>query len=305
MSFCGQRLTRPLFRDAAMSAGKVHTERRCEDGIAVSAIVPTRNSARTLAACLASIARQTNRSVEVIVVDNSSSDATRRIARAHHCALLTTGPERSAQRNHGARYANGGYLLFIDSDMVLEPGVVKECVAAARAGATAVIIPETSFGEGFWAQCKRLERSCYIGDDNIEAARFYTRALFVELGGYDEQLSGPEDWDLHHRARAYGASIARTASVIHHDEGRVQLGKLLAKKFEYGKSLPVYRRKHRRLAGRQLRLLRPALIRNRAALLDEPLTLAGIILMKSLEFSAGAAGALAMLAARRRRPPMT
>ncbi len=275
-------------------------ERRFEILPVVSVVVPTKDSARTLRACLTSLSGQTHESVEAIVVDNSSSDATCEIAAEHDCVVLTAGPERSAQRNHGALHAAGSYLLFVDSDMVLEPHVVEECVAATRSGASAVIIPEVSFGEGFWAQCKRLERSCYVGDDEIEAARFYTRELFARLGGYDEQLSAGEDWDLSQRARAGGAKTVRISPLIHHDEGRVRLTKLLAKKFEYGRSLPDYRRKHRDVAGRQFRLLRPAFLRHRRVLAAEPLTLAGMVMLKTLEFSAGAAGALTTLASRRR-----
>jgi FkbM family methyltransferase len=260
----------------------------------VSIVVPTRNSARTLDACLASILQQSYRNLETIVVDNSSSDATRQIASEHGSLLLTAGPERSTQRNHGARAATGSFLLFVDSDMALQPTVVEDCVAAARSGAEAVIVPEASFGEGFWARCKRLERSCYVGDDEIEAARFFTRDLFFRLGEFDEELRGPEDWDLSRRAASSGASIARVSSMIRHDEGRLQLRPLLSKKFGYGKSVPSYRRKH--AATRQFRLVRPAFVRHRRSLAAEPVTAAGMLLMKTLEFSAGALGALSTLA---------
>jgi FkbM family methyltransferase len=260
-------------------------------------VVPTRNSARTLGSCLASISRQSYEDLEVIVVDNSSSDATQKIALEHGCAVLTAGPERSTQRNLGASRASGAYLLFVDSDMVLEPDVVLECVRAACAGADAVIIPEVSFGKGFWARCKRLERSCYVGDDDIEAARFYSHELFARLGGFDEELRGPEDWDLSQRARDAGATIARVPSLIHHDDGRIALASHLRKKYAYGKSMPAYRRKHRRAAKQQSLLVRPAFIRHRRALAAEPLTTAGIFALKTLEYTAGALGALSALSA--------
>jgi glycosyltransferase involved in cell wall biosynthesis len=268
----------------------------------VSVVVPTKNSARTIGACLASIGHQTHDDVEVVVVDNFSSDGTPEIAREHDCQFLTVGPERSAQRNHGARHASGSFLLFVDSDMVLETTVVEDCVAAASSGATAVIVPEVSFGEGFWARCRRLERTCYLGDDDIEAARFFTRELFFSLGGYDEDLGAGEDWDLSQRARAAGAAIARGTSLIHHDEGRLALTDLAVKKFRYGKSLPEYRRKHRAAAGRQFRPLRSAFLRHGDRLTAEPVLLTGIAVMKSVEFAAGMAGAVSTLAADRLRP---
>ena len=68
----------------------------------VSVVVPTRNAARTLDACLRSIRSQTYGRVELVVVDNHSLDATPEIARRYVDAFETSGPERSAQRNRGA-----------------------------------------------------------------------------------------------------------------------------------------------------------------------------------------------------------
>jgi len=70
--------------------------------------------------------------------------------------VFIKGPERSAQRNFGAAQATGQYVVFIDSDMELAPGVVEACVVkATEANAAGIIIPEESFGIGFWAQCKK------------------------------------------------------------------------------------------------------------------------------------------------------
>jgi glycosyltransferase involved in cell wall biosynthesis len=257
----------------------------------VSVVVPTRNSGRTLEACLSSIRAQTHPDVELVIVDNHSTDATREIAGRLGDRFATIGPERSAQRNHGALLATGSHLLFVDSDMVLDPGVVQECVELAD-GTDAVVIPEESFGEGFWARCKTLERRCYLGDDSIEAARFFSREIFERVGGYDEALVGPEDWDLHERVRAVGARLARTNAIIHHDEGRLRLRELIAKKYHYGPAMAPYAAKHPGLARSQFRLVRPAFIRNRHHLLGDPLTALGVVAMKSAEAAAGVAGLL-------------
>jgi glycosyltransferase involved in cell wall biosynthesis len=261
--------------------------------LTVSVIVPTRNSQRTLAACLRSVRDQTYAPIELIVVDNESSDATQSIARSFTDNVLVAGPERSAQRNIGARSAGGSHLLFVDSDMVLEPGVVAECIDRAAQGAEAVVIPERSFGDGFWARCKALERSCYVDDPSIEAARFFTRATFDAVDGYDEALRGTEDWDLHERVRCTGAAIARTRSYIDHDEGYLRLSALLAKKFRYATTLPEYVARHPERARAQLRLVRPAFIRHGRRLAGEPLVATGMIVMKAAEAGAGAVGMLA------------
>ena len=267
----------------------------------VSVIVPTRNSVRYLGPCLESIRAQTYPHAELIVVDNHSEDGTAELAQRHADVLVILGPERSTQRNEGARRASGAYLLFIDSDMVLQPEVVAQCLEVTKAGSFAgVIIPEESFGEGFWARCKAFERSFYLGDETIEAARFFPRSVFEAVGGFDERMpAGPEDWDLHQRVRARG-EIGRTEAIIRHDEGSPSLRELMAKKYYYGKGIDAYRRRHPEAARRQLRFVRPAFLRGRSRLRRQPALAAGMLFMKGAEFAAGGAG---LLSSRIRRPP--
>ncbi len=260
-------------------------------GSLVSVIVPTRNSARTLEACLESIRSQIHRPIELVVIDNGSTDETFQIASRLADIVESFGPERSAQRNRGARLARGDYVLFIDSDMTLTPEVVTGCLDAVRlSGAPAAIIPELSAGEGFLARCRALERSCYAGDDSIEAARFFTRDVFEASGGFDENLTGPEDWDLSIRV-AGGSHLPRTASYISHDEGRLRLGAVLAKKRYYAASSLHYWRKHGRSTLGQANLVfRPAFLRNWRRLLRHPILTAGFLSLKSMEATAGVWG---------------
>src|SRR5258708_40211689 len=90
----------------------------------VTVVVPTKNSAVTLDACLESIVKQTYRHIELIVVDNKSSDTTKDIAKVYTTSVFDKGPERSAQRNFGAVKGKGEVLVFIDSDMILSPHIV-------------------------------------------------------------------------------------------------------------------------------------------------------------------------------------
>jgi arabinofuranan 3-O-arabinosyltransferase len=256
----------------------------------VSVIVTTRNSARTLEACLRSIREQTWRRVELVVVDNRSEDGTPEIARSYAHTFVEAGPERSRQRNIGAEVTSGSALLFLDSDMCLPPPIVAECAARVRRGARAVIIPEVSDGEGFWAACKALERTCYGGDDSIEAARYIERGLFDELGGFDEDLTGEEDWDLTLRIRQRGERIARTETPLIHDEGHLTLADTMRTKFYYGRTMPRYIRKHGRAVRGQLKLLRPAFFRNWRLLGKNPTLTAGMFAMKTGEVAAGVLG---------------
>jgi glycosyltransferase involved in cell wall biosynthesis len=255
----------------------------------VSVVVPTRNSASTLAACLRSILEQSH-PVELVVVDNFSTDATPEIGRGMATIFEQAGPERSRQRNLGAKRASGSYLLFVDSDMVLPPKVVWECLEQAAHGHRAVIIPEVSRGLGFWAAAKALERACYVGDDSIEAARFFERSLFEELGGFDEALTGQEDWDLTARVRERGVSIGRSGTPLTHDEGALRLWETMRTKFYYGRTMARYVARHRGAARLQLTLLRPAFRRQSELLRAHPLLSAGMLAMKTCEAAAGALG---------------
>lgn len=207
----------------------------------VSVIIPTRNSEEFLGNCLGSIKMQTYKNVEIIVVDNNSTDKTKKIAVKYAKSVFNGGPERSAQRNFGASKSKGDYLLFIDSDMELSKKVVEECVKGVpKLGG--IIIPEKSIGEGFWAECKALERSFYIGVDWIEAARFFSKEVFNKFKGYDETQTGTEDYDLPQRIKEkFGEnSVLRINSFIYHHEGRLSLFDTLKKKFYYAKTASVY-----------------------------------------------------------------
>jgi glycosyltransferase involved in cell wall biosynthesis len=246
------------------------------------------------------VRQQSFASLELVVVDNSSTDATPEIAREFADVVFTKGPERSSQRNFGAAQGSGRFVLMLDSDMVLEPGVVQACVEShERTGAVAVVIPERTVGNGFWASVRALERSCYVGDPDIEAARFFTRSIFEKYAGYDERLSAGEDWDLPARMAAGGELIGRAEGVwVLHDEGSVRLIPHLRKKFYYGQTLGAYARRHPSLSRRQFRIIRPAFVRHRARLVRHPLLAIAMLGLKWAEMAAGAAGALSV--ARRR-----
>lgn len=258
----------------------------------VSVIVPTYNSQANIERCLESIRKQTYPDIEIIVVDNHSLDNTREIAQKYSQVYIK-GPERSSQRNFGASLAKGDFFLFVDSDMELTAEVVDECVREALDKNTdAIIVPELSFGEGFWTKCKALERSCYLKDSLIEAPRFFRRKAFLAVKGYDEDLIAAEDWDLSLRIKKAGFSFSRIKSLIRHNEGRLSLGNTLKKKFIYGKNIKRYLNKHPQESKKQFVIIRPSFLRNYRQLLRHPVLTLGIFIMKICEFGAGGYGML-------------
>lgn len=264
----------------------------------VSIIVPTYNSSPTLTACLQSIADQTYDRIELIVVDNSSKDNTQAIARTFTDHVYTKGPERSAQRNYGVSTAKGDYVVIIDSDMELKPGVIAACVekVTAQPAVGGVVIPEESFGKGFWAQCKRLERSFYVGVSWMEAARFYRKDLYTKLGGYNESLVSGEDWDLSQRVGAV-ATLDRVDEFIMHNEGHLKLARTLKKKYYYAQKFAQYleANKDTEQVGSQTGLLgRYKLYLSKPGkLFRNPVLGLGMLFMKTCEFGFGGFGFVA------------
>jgi len=257
----------------------------------VSVIIPTKNSVQTLETCLRSIKGQTYEKIETIVVDNYSTDDTAKIGERYG-RVLSMGFERSQQRNFGAKKANGEYFLFIDSDMELMPSVVEECVnIALKEGCDAIIIPEISVGEGFWAKCIELEKKSYIGYEPIEAARCFKKDVFWKCGAYNEQLAGGgEDWDLHLKVKKTGYKISRVNALIKHHYGRHGLVYSLRKKYRYAKTIGNYIWQHPDYASKQFSPLRVSFMRDKEAIAADPVHTLGLILMKTFEFFLGAVG---------------
>lgn len=260
----------------------------------VSVIVTTRNNHQTLEACLTSIANQSYKNIELIVVDNNSSDDTKDIARRFTQRVYDKGPERSAQRNFAVSKASGEYVCIIDSDMELSKDVIKSCIeTVAKHSYGAVIIPEESFGEGFWAQCKKLERSFYVGVDWIEAARFFDKKIYVQAGGYNEHMTGGEDWDFTGRIRKI-AEIGRSKAFIYHNEGRIYFGKTMRKIYYYASNSRAYFAEHKdqsALTDKSGPLARYALFLSQPGkLFRNPFYGIGALTLKTGEFAAGGAG---------------
>lgn len=263
----------------------------------VSVIIPTLNSSKILDFCLIAVKEQVYPSLEVIVVDNYSTDNTREIAKSSGAKILQKGSERSMQRNHGARNAKGKYLLFLDSDIGITSKVIDECVREAEGNkADAVVIPEVFVGDSFWAKCRALEKSSYLSrevDHKIEAARFFLTDVFWKMNGYDETIIGIEDWDLSQRVKEAGFKISKISSPMIHNEGKLTLIRSVWKAFYYAKNSSSYFDRARYSTVKHVVLSRFAWFRRWRLLMRDPAHLAGMLVMKSCEFFAAFFGYVA------------
>ncbi|HPD73709.1 MAG TPA: glycosyltransferase [bacterium] len=253
----------------------------------VSVVITTKNSSRTLKKCLESIKKQNYENIELLVVDNNSTDNTKEIAQKYADEVINLGPERSAQRNFGVKKSKGSYVLVHDSDIYFNPNSVKECVEVCeKEGCDAVILAEKSIGEGFWTKVKAFERSFYVGNYYIEAPRFFDKEVFQKLGGYDENLYAGEDWDLMVRLREGGYKIGRIHSLLEHDEGRLSFFGSSKKKKYYSKNFfEVYAKKNPEYFKKQMSFFvrfPPKKILQKASV--HPILFLSMILMKGVEY---------------------
>lgn len=174
----------------------------------ISVVVPACNEEKHLSATLAAIqaaSRRGSRRVELIVVDNASTDSTAAVAVG--CgAKVVHEPIRSVARarNAGAAAATGDLLLFIDADTLVPESLLEHlervmgdrvCVGGA------VDVRHTSKRRAvriylaFW---RLVGVACGMAQG---AAQFCRRDVFLELRGYDESLWMGEDVEIYWRLK--------------------------------------------------------------------------------------------------------
>ncbi len=109
----------------------------------VSVVIPAHNEAGGLGATLRAVLAQSagDTQLEVIVVDDASTDATAQVASSNGATVITLpapGGGPAAARNRGAAAAHGDLLIFLDADCVPRPGWLAALLAAHAAGAVVV-----------------------------------------------------------------------------------------------------------------------------------------------------------------------
>jgi 4,4'-diaponeurosporenoate glycosyltransferase len=107
----------------------------------ISVIIPARNEAHNLPRLFRSLTGQSVRPLEIIVVDDGSTDGTAGVAREHGATVLASRPLPEGWRgktwacHQGAQAATGGLLLFLDADTWLEPDGLTRVLSAYAGGA--------------------------------------------------------------------------------------------------------------------------------------------------------------------------
>ena len=212
----------------------------------LSAVITTKNEAANIENCIRAFDAFRD-DVEIIVVDNGSTDDTKAIAERLGVTVFDCGPERCAQRNFGWRAARSEWVIVLDADMIVPRETIVEILDIANVSSTdapvAYWIGETRTGGGFRVKARNFERSFYDGTC-IDALRLFRKSVLSAVGGYDEKLlAGGEDWELDIRILATGAKCALLKGHLIHNEKRLSFKRMLEKKAYYSRSFAAYRAK--------------------------------------------------------------
>ncbi len=168
----------------------------------VSVIVPAHNEERWIGDCLRSLARQTHPDFEVIVVDDSSTDRTGKIARASGARVLRV--ERAGAggaRNAGAHVATGEVLAFLDADEIFDPDFVERLTApfadpkvrATFPGAVRYVNAHEGLASGWlWVRGRRDGDPPRFTTPH-SVSRAVRRADFERVGGYPQVGYGEDE----------------------------------------------------------------------------------------------------------------
>ena len=181
-----------------------------------SVVVPAHNAAHFIGAALASVLAQTVAAREIIVVDDGSTDATARIARAAGATVVSTGQSLGpgASRNLGVSASTGEVIAFLDADDEWFPEHAEQQL---RALLTPDVVFAGSDAEMFGSQTGLVSSSLQGGasldirdpliaeNPVIQSSVLIERVAFLAAGGYDESLRFSEDYDLWTRVAEQGA----------------------------------------------------------------------------------------------------
>jgi glycosyltransferase involved in cell wall biosynthesis len=205
-------------------------------------IVPTFNNQLTIAACLESVHSQTYDHLEVIVIDNFSTDFTFAIASRHGDKIILHGNERCEQANYGVSIANGEFILRMDADLVLDSSVIEECVETVLSGYDAVEVHNSPDPTISWiARARRFEYDLLRGDPKRISARFVRRDLYLAIGGLDPSLIAGEDYDFQNRLNRYGAKVGFIKAQAISVNEPTSVVRMIRKHFRYGRQSVSFR----------------------------------------------------------------
>lgn len=252
------------------ASGFVSNDESSRDPL-ISVIIPCYNHAAFLPEAIASVIAQSYDNIEIIVVDDGSTDDTASVVADHPSVIYLHQENKglAAARNSGLHLSTGEYLVFLDADDRLLPEALqagRECMEADAACAFAFgrFRRITSDGSVMPAPLPRRSRpsdpyQAFLEGNFVEmhATVMYRREILLSVGGFDPRLRECEDYDLYLRiTRDYKIAEHPTpvAEYRHHETNMSRdaprmlttVLAVLRTQWEYATKHRPYRRSYRR-----------------------------------------------------------
>src|SRR4051794_9541572 len=194
----------------------------------VSVVIACYNAADFVAGAIDSVLAQGHPAVEVVVVDDASTDASWEAVAAFggrvSALRLPANRGPSHARNRGVELSRGEWLMFLDADDFIAPDTIAGLVEAARGVPGSLAACPWEFlqqqADGGWVAQVPRRPFAPVGDPLAgwlsghwapPCAVLYPRRVFLSAGAFDESLRRNEDGDLAMRAFARGARIVLAA----------------------------------------------------------------------------------------------
>lgn len=193
----------------------------------VSIIIPCFNAERWVSEAIESALAQTYRPVEVVAVDDGSTDGTRDVlGRYGESIKCLMGPNRgaAAARNHGVAVSTGSYIQFLDADDVLYPDKIRRCMDIVEGGQQGVVISayetleagsvlptQQPWPEGFSDMDPVVQVLCRPIQTS---APLHRRDVLDRVGGFDVSLPCAQEFDLHLRLACAGVPFQAIPDIL-------------------------------------------------------------------------------------------
>ncbi|MGO8702930.1 MAG: glycosyltransferase family 2 protein [Candidatus Brocadiia bacterium] len=187
----------------------------------VSAVIPTYNYGRFVVEAVESALAQTWSPVEVIVVDDGSTDDTAERLRPYGERIRYLRQRNrglSGARNAGIRAARGEYVALLDSDDAWKPEKIAAQMSLAGAKGYQAVVCRTSWPKG--AAEELSFEGCFFSGPGFGSTALTRKSLFDEVGEFDESLRSVEDRDMMLRltrgGRKIGVLVGDYVTIRHH-----------------------------------------------------------------------------------------
>jgi glycosyltransferase involved in cell wall biosynthesis len=185
----------------------------------VSVIIPNYNYARYVGQAIESVINQTYLNIEIIVVNNGSTDNSLEILEGFGQRIHLVNQEnlgQSGARKSGLSKATGDFIAFLDADDTWEPQKIEKQLRLFSPTAELVYCGIGRFSENSNAHISidlpRFSGSCssaFVSQPGVsivlsgESTAIFTRALLEKVGGFDPELNSAAGWDFFRRCSKF------------------------------------------------------------------------------------------------------